>query len=101
MTGLASGVTRLAAGSFHNCVIAGGVEMMSLVPMKVNRMGKDNEGARFHARYPDGMIRQGISAELIAARWGISREAQDAFALASHQKALKGQAAGEYRQRMT
>ena len=71
----------------YDCVIAGGVEMMSLVPMKVNRMGKDNEGARFHARYPDGMIRQGISAELIAARWGISREAQDAFSLRSHKLA--------------
>ncbi len=71
----------------YDCVIAGGVEMMSLVPMKVNRMGKDNEGARFHARYPGGMIRQGISAELIAARWGISREAQDAFSLRSHKLA--------------
>ncbi len=71
----------------YDCVIAGGVEMMSLVPMRVNRMGKDNEGSRFHARYPDGMIRQGISAELIAAQWGISREAQDAFSLRSHQLA--------------
>lgn len=71
----------------YDCVIAGGVEMMSLVPMRVNRMGKDNEGSRFHARYPDGMIRQGISAELIAARWGISRAAQDAFSLRSHQRA--------------
>ncbi len=71
----------------YDCVIAGGVEMMSLVPMRVNRMGKDNEGARFHARYPQGLIRQGISAELIAARWGISREAQDAFSLRSHQLA--------------
>ena len=71
----------------YDCVIAGGVEMMSLVPMRVNRMGKDNEGTRFHARYPEGLIRQGISAELIAARWGISREAQDAFSLRSHQLA--------------
>ena len=71
----------------YDCVIAGGVEMMSLVPMRVNRMGRDNEGSRFHARYPDGMIRQGISAELIAARWGISREAQDAFSLRSHKLA--------------
>ena len=71
----------------YDVVIAGGVEMMSRVPMRVNRMGKDNEGSRFHARYPDGMIRQGISAELIAARWGISRAAQDAFSLRSHQLA--------------
>ena len=69
----------------YDVVIAGGVEMMSLVPMRVNRMGKDNEGSRFHARYPDGLVRQGISAELIAARWGLDREAQDRFALRSHQ----------------
>ena len=71
----------------YDCVIAGGVEMMSLVPMRVNRMGKDNEGSRFHARYPDGMIRQGISAELIAARWGIERAAMDEFSLRSHLRA--------------
>ena len=71
----------------YDVVIAGGVEMMSLVPMRVNRMGKDNEGSRFHARYPDGLVRQGISAELIAARWGLSRAAQDAFSLRSHQRA--------------
>ena len=71
----------------YDVVIAGGVEMMSLVPMRVNRMGKDNEGSRFHARYPDGLVRQGISAELIAARWGLDRETQDRFALRSHQLA--------------
>ena len=71
----------------YDCVIAGGVEMMSLVPMRINRMGKDNEGSRFHARYPDGLVRQGISAELIAARWDIDRETQDRYALRSHQRA--------------
>lgn len=71
----------------YDVVIAGGVEMMSLVPMRVNRMGKDNEGSRFHARYPEGLVRQGISAELIAARYGLDREALDACALGSHQRA--------------
>lgn len=71
----------------YDAVIAGGVEMMSVVPMRVNRMGKDNEGSRFHARYPEGLVRQGISAELIAARWQLDREAQDRFALRSHQRA--------------
>ncbi|MEQ8234781.1 MAG: thiolase family protein [Gammaproteobacteria bacterium] len=71
----------------YDVVIAGGVEMMSLVPMRVNRMGKDNEGSRFHARYPEGLVRQGISAELIAARWGLDRDTQDRFALRSHQRA--------------
>ncbi len=78
----------------YDCVIAGGVEMMSLVPMKINRMGKDNEGPRFHRRYPQGLVRQGISAELIAARWGISREEMDLFALQSHQRAIAAEDAG-------
>ncbi len=76
----------------YDCVIAGGVEMMSLVPMKINRMGKDNEGPMFHARYPEGLVRQGISAELIAARWKISRDEMDAFALASHRRAVAAEA---------
>ncbi|MGE0487121.1 MAG: acetyl-CoA C-acyltransferase [Gammaproteobacteria bacterium] len=76
----------------YDVVIAGGVEMMSVVPMRINRMGKDNEGSRFHARYPDGMIRQGISAERIAARWGLDREALDRFSLRSHQLAAADRA---------
>ncbi|MFT4563017.1 MAG: acetyl-CoA acyltransferase, partial [Gammaproteobacteria bacterium] len=68
----------------YDVVIAGGVEMMSVVPMRVNRMGKDNEGSLFHRRYPEGLVRQGISAELIAARWQIDREMQDTYSLRSH-----------------
>ncbi len=81
----------------YDLVIAGGVEMMSVVPMRVNRMGKDNEGGRFHARYPAGLVRQGISAELIAARWRLDREALDRFSLRSHQLAEgdRGGAAGD------
>jgi acetyl-CoA acyltransferase len=71
----------------YDAVIAGGVEMMSIVPMKMNRMGKDNEGSLFRARYPEGMIRQGISAERIAARWNLSREELDEFSLRSHERA--------------
>jgi acetyl-CoA acyltransferase len=72
----------------YDLVVAGGVEMMSLVPMRANRMGKDNEGPAFHRRYPEGLVRQGVSAELIAARWAIDREAMDAFALESHRRAI-------------
>lgn len=71
----------------YDLVLAGGVEMMSRVPMKANRMGKDNMGGAHHRRYPEGLVGQGIAAELIAARWDISREDQDAFALRSHQLA--------------
>jgi acetyl-CoA acyltransferase len=78
----------------YNMAIAGGVEMMSLVPMRINRMGKDNEGPLFHKRYPQGLVRQGVSAELIAARWGLSREAMDRFSEASHRRALIAEDAG-------
>lgn len=71
----------------YDIVIAGGVEMMSHAQMKSNRMGLDNLGPMHHARYPDGLVQQGISAELIAARWNLSREAMDEFALRSHQLA--------------
>lgn len=71
----------------YDLVLAGGVEMMSRVPMKANRMGKDNMGEAHHRRYPQGLVGQGIAAELIAARWNISREEQDRFALRSHRLA--------------
>lgn len=71
----------------YDVVIAGGVEMMGTVPMRINRMGKDSEGSRFKARYPQGLVHQGISADLIAARYGLTRKAQDAYALRSHQRA--------------
>jgi acetyl-CoA acyltransferase len=78
----------------YDLVVAGGVEMMSLVPMRVNRIGKDNEGPAFHRRYPEGLVRQGVSAELIAARWTIDREAMDAYALESHRRAVAAEDRG-------
>lgn len=71
----------------HDLAIAGGVEMMSRVPMRANRMGKDNLGPKLRARYGEGLVGQGVSADLIAARWNIEREAQDAYALRSHRRA--------------
>ncbi len=71
----------------YDVVIAGGVEMMSRVAMGSNRIGQDNFGPRHRARYPDGLVHQGISAELIAAKWGLDRRSLDAFALRSHQRA--------------
>mgnify|MGYP001424722582 CR=1 FL=1 len=78
----------------YDVVIAGGVEMMSLIPMRANRLGKGSEGTLFRQRYPHGLIGQGISAELIAQRWGISREAMDQFALRSHRRAAEAADAG-------
>lgn len=71
----------------YDIAIAGGVEMMSRVSMKSNRMGQDHLGPAFHARYAEGLVHQGISAELIAARWRISREEMDGYALRSHRLA--------------
>ena len=84
----------------YDMAIAGGVESMSTIPMRLNRMGRDDLGPRFHARFPEGLVRQGISAELLAARWGISREAMDEFALTSHQRAATAVQAGRVTPRL-
>ena len=76
----------ILAGTY-DLVLAGGVEMMSRIPIRANRMGKDSLGPKLRARYPEGLPHQGISAELIAARWGLDREVLDAFGLRSHQRA--------------
>src|SRR5262249_13148552 len=56
----------IRAGAY-DIVIAGGIESMSRVPMGSARMGKEPHGMAFAQRFPDGMVGQGISAELIAA----------------------------------
>ena len=71
----------------YDLAVACGVEMMSRVPMRSNRLGKDNLGPMLRRRYPAGLVHQGISAELIAARWGLAREELDAYALRSHRRA--------------
>ncbi len=78
----------IVAGAY-DVVIAGGVEVMSLVPMRLNRMGKDSEGPRFRRRYKEGLVHQGIAAERIAARWSLTREQLDLFSVFSHRKAVK------------
>ncbi|WP_067477093.1 thiolase family protein [Nocardia amamiensis] len=72
----------------YDIVVAAGVESMGRVPMGANLIGSDDvSGAGFAERYPDGLVPQGISAELIAARWGLTRTQLDEFALGSHEKA--------------
>lgn len=78
----------------HDVAVAAGVEMMSTVPARANRLGRDNQGAALAARYPEGLVHQGVSAELIAARGGIGRAAIDAFALRSHRLAAAHPAPG-------
>ena len=82
----------IAAGAYV-IVIAGGIESMSRVPMGVARLGADPHGVAFEKRFP-GLVGQGISAELIAARWGISREEMDEYSARSHQLAEAARMAG-------
>lgn len=79
----ASGVI---AGAY-DIVIACGVEMMSKNPINYATMGLDNWGPMVRERFPDGLVGQGISAELIAARWKISRHSLDEFSERSHRLA--------------
>lgn len=73
----------------YDIVIASGVESMSHIPITSNSAGRDPFGASVAARYPEGLVPQGISAELIAAKWGFSRTDLDAFAAESHQRATR------------
>ncbi|WP_062995029.1 thiolase family protein [Nocardia mikamii] len=81
----------------YDIVVAGGLESMSRVPMGSSVAGAtDINGVAFAERYPDELVPQGISAELIAARWGISRTAMDEFSLASHEKAAAATKNGSF-----
>ncbi|MFC9993722.1 thiolase family protein [Nocardia sp. NPDC127526] len=80
----------------YDIAIACGVESMSRVPMFSNAQGRDaNRGPIAH-RYPDGLVQQGISAEVIAARWKFDRTALDEFSARSHQLAAATAAAGGF-----
>ncbi|MBF6218452.1 thiolase family protein [Nocardia abscessus] len=80
----------------YDVVIACGVESMSRAPMFSNGQGKDaNRGPLAH-RYPDGLVQQGIAAEVISARWKFDRTALDEFAARSHRLAAQTAAAGGF-----
>ncbi|MBF6328929.1 thiolase family protein [Nocardia transvalensis] len=86
----------------YDVVVAAGLESMSRIPMGSNLVGAtDLEGEAFKQRYPDELVPQGISAELIAARWGISRTAMDEFSLASHEKAAAATKNGSFDSQLT
>lgn len=87
----------------QDIVVAGGVEVMSLVPIASpvyvgakQGMGAPLDGKGWRERYGDQEISQFRGAELIADRWGITREAMEEYALTSHQRALKAQADGVF-----
>jgi acetyl-CoA acyltransferase len=74
-------------------LVAGGAESMSLIPMGGL---KPSPNPWMAEHYPASLLTMGLTAERVARRYNISREDQDAFALASHKKALAAQAAGRF-----
>jgi acetyl-CoA acyltransferase len=80
----------------YDIVIACGVESMSRVPMDLPAMGRDTRGPGVAARYPDGLVNQGVSAELVAHRWKLDRTVLDEFAVTSHQRAARALSDGYF-----
>lgn len=90
-----SGLQTIALGAqailsgMNDVILAGGVEMMSAVPMS-------GYHTRLHPEMTEASIGMGFTAERVATRWGITRAMQDEFALGSQQKAAAAQAAGRF-----
>jgi acetyl-CoA acyltransferase len=74
--------------------IGGGTETMSLVPMGGHKIAPN---PTLVERYPDAYLGMGLTAELVARKYGITREKADSFALASHQKAVAAIEAGRFK----
>jgi acetyl-CoA acyltransferase len=84
----------LVAGHY-DVVIAGGVESMSRVPMFSSAVGGEGPfPPKMLERYDNGLVNQGISAEMIAARWGLSRTQLDEISALSHERAAAATDAG-------
>ena len=80
----------------YDLVVAGGVESMSRVPMGSQTAGQWPYGEGFVGRYGSDPPNQGIGAEMIAERWGLTRTQLDEFSLASHAKAAAAQDEGRF-----
>jgi acetyl-CoA acyltransferase len=98
-----SGLQALAIGGLaiqtglQQVVIAGGVESMSMVPMSGNKVSLN---PTLMETYPEAYIAMGHTAERVAKRFFVSREAQDEFAVRSHERALAAQAAGRFQEEL-
>ncbi|MFN7131083.1 MAG: thiolase family protein, partial [Myxococcales bacterium] len=96
----ASGLQAIAQAAGRICLgendiaIAGGVESMSLVPMGGNKMALHPDLAE---KFPEIYAPMGITAEKVAAKFGVTREQQDQFAYESHRKATAAWEAGRFR----
>jgi acetyl-CoA acyltransferase len=77
------GAQGVLAGAY-DVVVACGVESMSRIPMGTAGLGQDPFGPSVHQRFAPGLVGQGISAELIAAKWKLTRDELDQFSARSH-----------------
>ena len=77
-------------------VIACGVESMSRVPLGSSAGAQDPFGTLMHERYPDGLVNQGVSAELINQKWNLGRDALDNYAARSHRLAAAAAERGDF-----
>ena len=99
LTAIQMAADRIRVGE-ADVLIAGGAESMSLVPMGGNKPSF-NPKIFEHDENVGIAYGMGLTAEKVAMQWKVSREAQDAFALESHTRAMKAQAAGEFANEMT
>ncbi len=91
---IAQAAERILAG-FAHVIVAGGTESMSLVPMGGHKVAPN---PTLMQSYPDAYLSMGLTAENLARKYDISREQQDEFALASHQKALAAIDSGRFKE---
>ncbi len=84
----------------YDLVVASGVENMTRVPMGSSMMGQNPFGQQLLARYEGKLVPQGISADLIASKWNITREESDDFSFRSHAKAAAATRAGYFKREM-
>lgn len=89
---IALGFAKVESG-MADCIIAGGTESMTMLPMMGHKTVLNYDLASAHPDYYMGM---GLTAEEVSKQYDISRQAQDEFALASHQKAIQAQAQGKF-----
>jgi acetyl-CoA acyltransferase len=80
----------------QDVVVAGGVEVMSRVPLGAAKTTGMPYGPKVFERYQDFSFNQGLSAELIAQKWGLSRTRVDEFSALSHRRAAAAQDAGAF-----
>ncbi|MCC5808888.1 MAG: thiolase family protein [Ectothiorhodospiraceae bacterium] len=85
----------IMAGAY-DLVIAAGIESMSRIPMGSSRIGQDPVGPSVQERYAPGLVGQGVSAELVASRWELSRSQLDEYSARSHQRAAECRESGAF-----